>query len=154
MKYWLALSEPEIFSINDLEKCQGKTTCWEGARNSQTNIYMRDEMKLGDPVLFYSCCFEEPAVVGVCEVVKEGYPDYTAFDPKSKYYDPNSRKENPTWIMVDIKLVKKFTKPVGLNEIRLKKSLCKITLAQTSSRLSIMPLSKEEYEEIILMSFK
>jgi len=152
MKYWLVKSEPEIFSINDLEKSKNKTTCWDGVRNYQARNYMRDEMKIGDPVLFYHSNCEVPAVVGVCEVVKEGYPDFTAFDPKDVHYDPKSKKEEPTWVMADIKLVKKFSKPVTLNEIKSKRSLCKIPLVQMGNRLSVMPVGKEEYEEIISMS--
>ncbi len=152
MKYWLVKSEPEIFSINDLEKSKDKTTCWNGVRNYQARNYMRDEMKNGDPVLFYHSNTEVPAIVGVCEVVKEGYPDFTAFDPKDPHYDSKSKKENPTWIMIDIRFVKRFNKPVTLNQIKSKRSLCKIPLVQTGSRLSVMPVQKEEYEEIISMS--
>lgn len=151
-RYWLVKSEPEIFSIYDLDKSKDKTTCWDGVRNYQARNYLRDEMKIGDPVLFYHSNTETPAVVGVCEIVKEGYPDYKAFDPKEKYFDPKSKKENPTWMMVDIKLIKIFNRPITLTEIRGKKSLCKMRLVQTGIRLSVIPVEKEEYEEIISMS--
>lgn len=152
VKYWLVKSEPEIFSITDLEKAKNKTTCWSGVRNYQARNYMRDEMKLGDPVLFYHSNTDAPAVVGVCEVVNEGYPDYTAFDPKDRHYDPKSKKEDPIWMMVDIQLVKKFSRPVTLTEIRTKRSLCNLPLVQMGNRLSVMPVGKDEYEEIISLS--
>jgi len=118
MKYWLMKSEPEVFSIDELAKSKNQTTFWDGVRNYQARNFMRDEMKIGDKVIFYHSNTEPPAAVGICEVVKEAYPDFTAFDPKSKYYDPKSKKENPTWFMVDIKLVKKFDRPVSLEEIK------------------------------------
>lgn len=111
-------SEPEVFSIDELAKSKNQTTFWDGVRNYQARNFMRDEMKIGDKVIFYHSNTEPPAAVGICEVVKEAYPDFTAFDPKSKYYDPKSKKENPTWFMVDIKLVKKFDRPVSLEEIK------------------------------------
>lgn len=151
-KYWLIKSEPESFSITDLEKSKNKTTCWDGVRNYQARNYMRDEMKIGDAVLFYHSSTDSPAVVGVCQVVKEGYPDPTAFDPKDKHYDPKSKKENPAWMMVDIKLVKRFSKPVTLSNIKVNKKLWNMKLVQPGNRLSVMPVEKEEYEEIISMS--
>lgn len=153
-RYWLVKSEPGVFAIDDLEKSKDKTTCWDGVRNYQARNYMRDEMKIGDPVLFYHSNTEIPAVTGVCRVVKEGYPDHTAFDKKDAHYDPKSRKEKPTWFMVDIKLVKKFKKPVSLIDIKLNKKLKGMKLVQPGNRLSVMPVDKAEYEEILLMSSK
>jgi len=154
MKYWLMKSEPEVFSIDDLAKSKNQTTFWDGVRNYQARNFMRDEMKIGDKVIFYHSNTEPPAAVGICEVVKEAYPDFTAFDPKSKYYDPKSKKENPTWFMVDIKLVKKFDRPVSLEEIKRNPKLKNMKLVQKGNRLSVMPITKEEFNEIVLMGNK
>lgn len=148
-KYWLIKSEPTEFSIDDLEKSKNKTTYWDGVRNYQARNFIRDEMKIGDKVLFYHSNADPNAVVGICEVVKEAYPDHTQFDPKDKHYDPKADKKNPTWFMVDIKLVKKFKKPVPLHEIKSNPKLAKMKLVQRGNRLSVLPVTKDEYEEII-----
>lgn len=147
-KYWLVKSEPESFSIDDLAMSKNKTTYWDGVRNYQARNFIRDEMKKGDKVLYYHSNAEPNAVVGICEVVKEAYPDFTAFDPKDKHYDPKSKKENPSWFMVDIKLVKKFKRDVTLAEIKVSKKLAKMRLIQRGNRLSVMPVAKEEFEII------
>ena len=147
-------SEPSVFSIDDLAKEPKKTAYWDGVRNYQARNFMRDEMKKGDLVLFYHSNTEPPCVVGVCEVVKEGYPDFTAFDPESKYYDPKSSDEKPRWFMVDVKLKKKFKKPVTLAEIKKNKKLQNMRLVQKGNRLSVMPVQKKEFDEIVKMSEK
>lgn len=152
MKYWLVKSEPSVFSIDDLAKSKNKTTYWDGVRNYQARNFMRDEMKLGDQVLFYHSNAEPVAVVGVCKVVKEGYPDFTAFDPDDKHYDPKSKKENPAWIMVDIKLKKKFKHPITLTQVKENKKLQEMKLVQRGNRLSVMPVTKTEFDEILKMS--
>lgn len=149
MKYWLMKAEPEVFSIDDLAKSKNQTTHWDGVRNYQARNFLRDDFKIGDKVIFYHSNSEPPAAVGICEVVKEGYPDFTAFDPDDPHFDPKSKKENPTWIMVDVKLVKKFSKEVSISEMRENKKLGKIQLLQRGNRLSVMPLTKEEFEEIV-----
>ncbi|MGK9369246.1 EVE domain-containing protein [Melioribacter sp. Ez-97] len=151
MKYWLVKSEPDVFSIDDLAKSKNQTTYWDGVRNYQARNYMRDEMKKGDKVIFYHSNTKPPAAVGVCEVVKEGYPDFTAFDPDDKHYDPKSKKENPAWYMVDIKLVKKFPKAVTLDEIKQNPKLKNMKLVQRGNRLSVMPVTKEEFDVIVRM---
>ncbi len=150
-KYWLVKSEPTVFSINDLAKSKNKTTYWDGVRNYQARNFMRDEMKLGDLVLFYHSNTDPNAVVGVCEVVKEGYPDFSAFNPKDPHFDPKSKKENPTWIMVDIKLVKKFKNNVTLSDIKANSKLSNMRLVQRGNRLSVMPVEKREFDEILKM---
>ena len=150
-KYWLVKSEPTEFSIDDLAKSKNKTTYWDGVRNYQARNFMRDEMKLGDLVLYYHSNAEPNAVVGVCEIVKEGYPDFTAFDPDDKHFDPKSKKENPAWIMVDIKLIKKFKTPVTLTEMKSNSKLTEMRLVQRGNRLSVMPVTKKEFDEIIKM---
>ncbi len=153
-KFWLMKSEPSEFSIDDLAKSKNQTTYWDGVRNYQARNFMRDEMKIGDMVLFYHSNAKPTAVVGICKIVKEGYPDFTAFDPDDKHYDPKSVKDNPTWYMVDIQLVEKFDKPVTLQEIKENPKLKNMKLVQRGNRLSVMPVTKDEFNEIKKMSKK
>jgi predicted RNA-binding protein with PUA-like domain len=108
-------------------------------------------MKIGDKVIFYHSNAEPPAAAGICKVVKEGYPDFTAFDPKDVHYDPKSKKELPTWFMFDVKYEKKFSKAVTIGEIKANKKLQKIKLIQRGNRLSVLPLTKYEFDEIVKM---
>ena len=151
MNYWLIKSEPSVFSIDDLAKCKNQTTCWDGIRSYAARNFIRDGMKLGDKVIFYHSSTEIPAAAGICEVVKEAYPDSTAFDPKNEHYDPKSKKDNPSWFMVDVKFVKKFTNAVSLEQIKKNKKLENIKLLKIG-RLSVMPVTKEEFDEIVKMS--
>jgi len=151
-KYWLVKSEPSAYSIDDLVR--DKITHWDGVRNYQARNYMRDEMKLGDKVLFYHSNAEPIAVVGVCEVAKEGYPDFSAFDPEDKHFDPKSKIDSPTWIMVDIKIIEKFIRPVALDEIKGNSKLQNMKLVQRGNRLSVMPIDKNEFNEIMKLSKK
>jgi len=153
-KYWLVKSEPSSFSIYDLEKSKNKTTFWNGVRNYQARNFMRDEMKKGDKVLFYHSSTDPNAIVGICEVVKESYVDHTQFDPDDKHYYPSSNPENPVWFMVDIKLVNIFKKPVTLAEIKSNSKLKNMLLVRKGSRLSVMPVTKEEFDVIVDMSKK
>ncbi|PID56234.1 MAG: EVE domain-containing protein [Ignavibacteriae bacterium] len=150
-KYWLVKSEPNAFSIDDLAKSKNKTTYWDGVRNYQARNFMRDDMKKGDYVLFYHSNANPTAVVGVCEVVKEGYPDFTAFDPEAKHFDPKSKEDKPTWMMVDLKLLKKFNKIVTLAEIKENGKLQNMKLVQRGNRLSVMPVAKKEFDIILKM---
>ena len=150
-KYWLVKSEPAAFSLDDLEKSKNKTTHWDGVRNYQARNFMRDEMKKGDKVLFYHSNAKPTAVVGICEVVKESYPDFTAFDPEDIHFDPKSSQDKPTWYMVDIKLIKKLKHPVTLSEIKGNKKLQNMKLVQRGNRLSVMPVTKQEFDEIVKM---
>ena len=150
-KYWLIKTEPGCFSIDDLAKAKNQTTHWDGVRNYRARNIMRDEMKIGDKVIFYHSNAEPPAAAGICKIVKEGYPDFTAFDPDDEHYDPKSKKDMPTWFMVDVKLEKKFKREVPLAEIRTNKKLQKMILVQPSNRLSVMPVEKSEFEEIVKM---
>ncbi|MFH0736032.1 MAG: EVE domain-containing protein [bacterium] len=151
-KFWLIKSESDVFSIDDLEKAENKTTCWDGVRNYQARNYMRDEMKIGDKVLYYHSNSEPNAVAGVCEIVKEGYPDFTAYDAENKHYDPKSTMVSPTWYMVDVKFIKKFKTSVTLTEIKENPKLQDMKLVQRGNRLSVMPVLKEEFDEIIKMA--
>ncbi len=150
-KYWLVKSEPDVFSLNDLKKSKNKTTCWDGVRNYQARNFLRDEMKKGDEVLFYYSNTDPNAVVGICEIVKEGYPDHTQFDPDNKHYFPSADPKNPVWYMVDIKFVEELKKPVTLEKIKNNPKLKNMKLVQRGNRLSVMPVAKEEWNEIIKM---
>ncbi len=148
--YWIFKSEPDVYSIDDLAR--DKTTFWDGVRNYEARNFLRDKIKKGDIVLFYHSNCDEPGIYGICEVIKEGYPDFTQFDSSHKYFDPKSKKENPTWFMVDIKFVSKLKKPVLLEGIKSNPKLKNMRLIQKGNRLSILPLSKIEFDEILKMS--
>ncbi|MDO8550041.1 MAG: EVE domain-containing protein [Ignavibacteria bacterium] len=152
MKYWLMKSEPEVFSIDDLKK--NKTTHWDGVRNYQARNFMKNEMKIGDKVLFYHSNADPSAAVGVAEVIKEGYADHTQFDPEDNHYFPSSDPKDPIWFMVDIKFVAKFKKPVPLGEIKKNPKLKKMKLIKRGNRLSVMPVEKNEFEETVKMGSK
>jgi predicted RNA-binding protein with PUA-like domain len=151
MKYWLIKSEPQVFSIDDLYKSKNKTTYWDGVRNYQARNFIRDEMKVGDQVIFYHSNSEPPAAVGICEVVKEAYPDFTAFDYEDPHYDSKSKKYEPAWFMVDVKFVKKFAHEVSIEGIKENKKLQNMKLIQRGNRLSVMPAAKVEFDEIVKM---
>ena len=149
MRYWLMKTEPDVFSIDDL-KLQ-KTTPWEGVRNYQARNFMRDEMKKGDLVLIYHSNAKPPGVAGIGAVSKEAFPDHFAWDKKSKYYDPKSSKENPRWMMVEIKFKKKFKEILSLSEIKETKGLEDMLILRKGNRLSITPVEKKHFEQIIGM---
>lgn len=152
MKYWLMKSEPGSFSIDDLIASENSTTHWDGVRNYQARNFMRDEMKPGDKVLFYHSNCAEPAVVGIAEVAGAPYPDFTAFDPSSKYYDPKSDPDDPRWIMVDVRFIEKFDKPVTLKRIKSDSRLGGMKLVKKGMRLSIQPVAPEEFHTITEMA--
>jgi len=143
-QFWLVKSEPESYSIDDLER--DGTTSWEGVRNYQARNTLRDSMKVGDRVLFYASNTEATGVVGIAEVARDGYPDHFAFDETHHYYDPKSKPESPTWFMVDLKFVAKFPIVVGLATLRTTPGLEKMVVLQKGSRLSVQPVTKEEFE--------
>ncbi len=155
MNYWLMKTEPDVFSIDDLYNKPKKTEPWDGVRNYQARNFMRDEMKKGDMVLFYhSNAKAETGVAGVAIVAKESYPDFTSWDKKSKYFDPKSSEDKPRWFMVDVKYKKKFKRIVTLSEIKENKRLKDMRLIQKGNRLSILPVKKSEFDEILKMSEK
>lgn len=154
MKYWLVKSEPGSFSFDDLKNITNKTTYWDGVRNYQARNFLRDEMKKGDKVLFYHSNTEPNIIPGWCTVVKEGYPDFTAFDPELKHFDVKSTPDKPVWYMVDLRLEGEFRHPVTLQEIKDNPELKGMRLLQRGSRLSVMPVEKEEFEEITRMGSK
>lgn len=150
-KFWLFKSEPGEFSLDDLKKSKNQTTSWDGVRNYQARNFLRDEIKKGDGVLFYHSSADPLAVMGYCEVMREAYPDHTQFDPKNDYFDPKADPKNPTWFMVDIKLVEEFKKPVSIEQIKANPKLKNMRLIQRGNRLSVMPVTKPEFEEILIM---
>lgn len=148
MNYWLVKSEPEAFSWDDLLKSPKKTTFWDGVRNYQARNTMRDLMKRGDRVFFYHSSADPTGIAGICEVVREGYPDHTAFDPNDMHYDPKSTKEAPTWYMVDLKAVVPFAQILTLAELKALKGLEQMVLLQRGSRLSVQPVTAKEWETV------
>lgn len=148
---WLMKSEPEVFSFDDLLSAKNKTTFWDGVRNTASRNFLRDGIKKGDRVFFYHSNAEPSAIAGTCEVVKEGYPDHTAFDPNSDYYDAESDALNPMWFMVDVKATEKLKRPVTLQEIKSHPVLSQMALVRVS-RLAVTPVSDAEWEEVLAMT--
>ena len=150
MSHWLMKSEPDVFGIEHLEKRPKKTEPWDGVRNYQARNFMRDGMRKGDQIFFYHSNCKEPGIVGIAEVVREAYPDHTAFDPESKYYDPKSDPNNPRWFMVDVKFVRRLKRTISLQELKAHaEALSYFPLLQKGSRLSVMPVSEEAWEYIL-----
>ena len=148
VRYWLMKSEPHVYPFSQL--VEDGSTHWDGVRNYQARNMMRDELKLGDMVLFYHSNKKPPHVAGIARVSREGYPDHTSWDPESKYYDEKSSPENPRWIMVDIEAVQEIEK-VSLVDIKANPALDGMPLVQKGQRLSVQPVSKEQFEEICRM---
>ncbi len=149
--HWLMKSEPDCFSIQHLAKCPKKTTAWTGVRNYQARNFMRS-MRLGDRVLFYHSSVDPPAVVGTAIVVKEAYPDYTAWKKGDDHFDAKASPENPIWQMVDIQLEEVFLQEIALNDLRAVKGLEKMVLLQRGSRLSVQPVTTTEYDIILKLA--
>ena len=147
MKYWLMKSEPDECSIDDVLAAPGRKTPWSGVRNYQARNYMRDEMQVGDGVLFYHSSCPEPGVAGLAEVASKPYPDKTQFDPKSDYYDAASKKDAPRWVNVDVRALKK-TRLIPLAELRRQKPLSRMVLLRPGNRLSITPVTEAEWKYI------
>jgi predicted RNA-binding protein with PUA-like domain len=145
MAYWLMKSEPDEVSIDDLVR--DKRVPWFGVRNYQARNFMRDEMQVGDGVLFYHSSCPEPGVAGLAEVCSAAYPDATQFDPKSKYFDPRSTRESPRWMNVDVKAVRK-TRLLPLSEMRETQALASMRLLQRGNRLSITPVTAAEWRAV------
>jgi predicted RNA-binding protein with PUA-like domain len=150
MNYWLFKSEPDAFSIDDLANCPDGTDHWDGIRNYQARNFMRDDMAIGDRVLFYHSNCKPPGIVGIAEIVSRAYPDHTAFDPDEKYYDPKSDPDNPRWLMVDLRFRRKTRRLISLEEIkRHAESLEGFPLIRRGNRLSIMPVSKDHWDFLL-----
>jgi predicted RNA-binding protein with PUA-like domain len=149
MNYWLMKSEPDSFSIDDLMQRPQQTEPWNGVRNYQARNMMRDAMKLGDLVFFYHSNCAEAGIVGIMEVVKESYADFSAFDVDDKHFDPKSDPAKPRWMLVDVKYVSKLSRTITLKELKLKPELADFTLLKNGNRLSIMPVTKAQWHFIL-----
>ena len=147
-QHWLLKSEPSVFSLDDLARSPKQTTCWEGVRNYQARNFLRD-MKVGDRAFFYHSNADPPAIVGVVQVSKAAYPDAHAWDPRSKYFDPKSSKQDPRWWMVDVRFVQKFDAPLSLESLRGVKGLERMELLRKGSRLSVQPVRESEWKIIL-----
>jgi len=152
MAYWLLKSEPDAFSIDDLKSMPGKKDHWDGIRNYQARNSMRDDMKKGDLAFFYHSSCPQPGVVGVVRISREAYPDHTALDKNSKYFDPKASIDNPRWCMVDVTYKKKFRNIVSLTDIKNNPKLKDMLLVKKGNRLSIMPVTEKHWEIIMGMA--
>lgn len=149
-RYWLMKSEPEVFSLSDLKK-RGNAP-WDGVRNYQARNFMTANMKKGDLVLFYHSSTEPPGVAGVARVCREAYPDFTAWDPKSDYFDPKSTPEKPIWFMVDVEFVSEFPRFVTLEELKSNPSFKGMMVTRRGSRLSIQPVEEPHFRAVLSLA--
>ena len=152
MSHWLLKSEEDVFSFNDLLKAPKRTTHWDGVRNYQARNTLRDLMKRGDTAFFYHSSSEAIGIAGVCEVVREGYADHTALDPKHEHFDEKSKAAAPTWFMVDVRAVRALPRVITLAELKGVKGLEKMVLLQKGSRLSVQPVTPQEWAIICGMA--
>ena len=148
-RYWLMKSEPDAFGWEDLKKLPKRTSPWDGVRNYRARNFMRDDMKVGDGVLFYHSRVDPPAVVGVARVASAPYPDPTQFDRKSKYHDPKATKEEPRWFLVDVQAERELGRPVPLPELKETPGLEDMMVTQRGARLSIQPVTPEEWRIVL-----
>ena len=149
MHYWLFKSEPTTFSIDNLMHRPQKTDYWNGVRNYQVRNMLRDQIKINDLAFFYHSSCAVPGIIGIIKIVRAGYPDFTAWDKKSDYYDPASTEDNPRWFMVDVCFIKKFDPMITLDKIKQHPVLKHMQVAQRGNRLSITPVNKEEWDIIL-----
>jgi predicted RNA-binding protein with PUA-like domain len=150
MAYWLFKTEPDAFSIDDLASRPNQTEPWDGVRNYQARNFLRDEVAMGDKVFIYHSSCKKVGIAGVAEVVKEGYPDSTQFNPDSRYYDPKSSLDKPRWYRVDVKFVEKFTDVLPLSSIKAMPDITDIALVKKGARLSIMPVTESEWQRLYI----
>lgn len=149
MNHWLLKSEPSTFSIDDLARKPRRTTAWDGVRNYQARNMLRDQMRRGDQAFFYHSSTEVPGIAGIVAVVREGYPDETAFDSRDDHYDPDSTRAAPRWYVVDVRLVRKLARVITLEELRAQRTLAQMQLLKRGNRLSVMPVSAREWRTVL-----
>lgn len=151
MNHWLLKSEPSVFGIEDLARAPGQRTHWDGVRNYQARNWLRDAMKRGDHAFFYHSNAPETGIAGVVEVVREGYPDPSAFDPADPHHDPKSKPESPTWYCVDVRLVERFPAVIPLAALKANPALAGLALVRPGNRLSVMPVTPAEWQAVLAM---
>ncbi|TDJ64899.1 MAG: EVE domain-containing protein [Proteobacteria bacterium] len=151
MQRWLMKSEPDEFSIDDLKASPKQTNMWDGVRNYQARNMIRDDMKKGDQAFFYHSNCDEPGIVGVMEVVKEAYPDPTAFEADDKHFDPKSDPDAPRWFVVDLKFKCKLDRTITLAELKHHEQLHDMRLLMRGNRLSVMPVGQVEWDFILAL---
>lgn len=144
-RFWLMKSEPEAFSIEDLRRAEDQTTCWDGVRNYQARNFLRDEIKTGDGVLYYHSNAQPPGIAGEAVVVRDGYPDFTAFDPDDPHYDPKSDSARPTWYMVDVRFVRAGKALIALDRLKTIPALQSMFVLRRGMRLSVQPVTEREW---------
>jgi predicted RNA-binding protein with PUA-like domain len=153
MNYWLFKSEPDAFSIDDLAAAPKQTSAWDGVRNYQARNMLRDSIKKGDEAFFYHSSCAVPGIAGIVSITKGGYPDATAFEPKHHHYDADSKRDAPRWFVVDVKLQRKLPRIITLEELRAHagKRLDEFILLRRGNRLSVMPVSKKDWDFILTL---
>ncbi len=151
-KYWLMKSEPSCFSFDDLKQMPNKTEQWDGVRNYQARNFLRDEIKIGDGVLFYHSNCLEPSIVGLAKVVRDGYPDHTALDPRAKHFDPKSTDDKPLWFMVDVQYLCPLPKPLSRDDLRRHPLFAGMGVLRKGNRLSVQPVLAEEWQAVLAFS--
>ncbi|MDT8441432.1 MAG: EVE domain-containing protein [Desulfuromonadales bacterium] len=147
--YWLMKSEPDCFSIDDLRARPDGTEPWDGVRNYQARNFLRDAIRVGDGVLFYHSNCPQPAIVGLARVVRAGYPDFTAFDPHEKHFDPKSHADRPIWYMVDVQYVCHLPQPLTRDDLRRHPVLCGMDVLRKGNRLSVQPVAAEQWHAVL-----
>lgn len=148
-RYWLLKSEPHCFSIDDLKASPHATAPWDGVRNFQARNLLRDELAAGDGVLIYHSNVPQPAIVGVAEVVRAGYPDHTACDPHSEHFDPRASGANPIWYMVDVRYRAHLPQPLSRDDLRRHPLLAGMMVLQKGNRLSVQPVTEQEWAAVL-----
>ncbi|WP_434951714.1 EVE domain-containing protein [Shewanella sp. HL-SH4] len=149
MKYWLMKSEPDDFSIDDLKRCSGQKSAWQGIRNYQARNFLRDQVRVNDLVLFYHSSCKEPAIVGLAQVSQSSRPDLSAFDSSSPYFDPKSDPLKPRWVEVEISFIEKFVNQISLKQLKADMELADMVLVAKGARLSVQPVKGSEFKYIL-----
>ncbi|GAB4168051.1 MAG: EVE domain-containing protein [Geothermobacteraceae bacterium] len=147
--YWLMKSEPHCFSIDDLAAEPNQTACWDGVRNYQARNFLRDAIKVGDGVLFYHSNIAKPAIVGLAEVVRAGYPDHTALDPNGDHFDPRASEDNPIWYMVDVRFLAKLPEPLTRGFLAEHPVLATMEVLRKGNRLSVQPVTEAQWQAVL-----
>ena len=151
MAHWLMKTEPKEFSIDDLARRAKRTEPWDGVRNYQARNMMRDQMRAGDQAFLYHSNCDPPGIAGIMEIAREGYPDPTAFDPADPHYDPNSDPAAPRWYLVEVRFVRRLRRTITLAELRERPELAGLALVRRGNRLSVMPVSRAEWQAILAL---